>query len=150
MKIESKIILSNIVNIGLILLIGFFAMRNLNQMQTKLRFVEIADDLNATLLEMRLIEKNYFIYQKRDFLFDIQEKIGKAEQSLNSAARTLSLVLERATLNCLSRIWNIIPILCMKCASVSHIDTALESRLSAEGKMLREFSDNITSLERKG
>ncbi len=150
MKIESKIILSNIVNIGLILLIGFFAMRKLNQMQTKLRFVEIADDLNATLLEMRLIEKNYFIYQKRDFLFDIQEKIDKAEQSLNSARKDIILGVGESNFELLKSHLEHYSDIVHEVRSVSHIDTALDSRLSAEGKMLREFSDNITSLERKG
>ncbi|MGO9014723.1 MAG: ATP-binding protein [Dissulfurispiraceae bacterium] len=149
MKIESKIILSNVVNIGLILLIGFFAMQNLNQMQTKLRFVEIADDLNATFLEMRLTEKNYFIFHKQDFLSDIQEKIEKAQQSLDSASRDIirgvgenNFVLLKSHLNHYSDIVN-------EVKHNSHSDPVLNSKLSAEGKMLREFSDTITRLERK-
>ncbi len=149
MKIESKIILSNVVNIGLILLIGFFAMQNLNQMQTKLRFVEIADDLNADLLEMRLTEKNYFIFHKLDFLSDIQNKIQRVQQSLDSARKDIiravgedDFVLLKSHLKHYSDIVD-------EVRQNSHVDVELDSRLSAEGRMLREFSSTITSLERK-
>ena len=89
MKIENKIILSNAFNIGLILLIGLFAIQNLNLILTKLRTVEIADDLNASFLEMRIIEKNYIFYQKRDFLLDVTEKMDSAEQLLDSAGKDI-------------------------------------------------------------
>ena len=150
MKIESKIIFSNVVNIGLILLIGFFAIRNLNLMQTKLRFIEIADDLNATFLEIRLAEKNYFIYHKQDFLFDIHEKIERAEQSLDSARKDIiravgenNFVLLKSHLKLYSDIVN-------EVYQSSHVDIYLKARLNDEGKRLREFSNTITSLERKG
>ncbi len=148
MKIENKIILSNVVNIGLILLIGFFALEKLNLMQTKLRFVEIADDLNATFLEMRLTEKNYFINQNRDLLIDIQDKIQEAEQSLDIASKDIirsigenKYVLLKSHLKQYSDIVN-------KVRQNPHWDTDLNSKLGAEGKMLREFSKSITSLER--
>jgi len=148
MKIENKIILSNVVNIGLILLIGFFALEKLNLMQTKLRFVEIADDLNATFLEMRLTEKNYFINQNRDLLIDIQDKIQEAEQSLDIAGKDIirsigenKYVLLKSHLKQYSDIVN-------KVQQNPHWDTDLNSKLGAEGKILREFSKSITSLER--
>jgi len=43
MKIEKKLILSNIINGAFIILIGFFAFQNLNLVLTKLRFVQIAE-----------------------------------------------------------------------------------------------------------
>ena len=49
MKIKHKIMLSDIFNLLLFLLISFFAYQNFNLILTKLRFVEIADDLNASL-----------------------------------------------------------------------------------------------------
>lgn len=82
MKIENKIILSNVFNIGLILLIGFFAIQDLNRILTKLRFVEIADDLNASFLEMRLSEKNYFLYSDDTALSDIKEKSDNTMQAI--------------------------------------------------------------------
>src|SRR5512147_1538797 len=82
MKVEHKIILSNVFNVALILLIGLFAIENLNNILTKLRFIEIADDLNASFLEMRISEKNYFLYGDLDTLLEIKEKIKTARVSI--------------------------------------------------------------------
>jgi two-component system NtrC family sensor kinase len=77
MKIERKLISSNIINGAFIILIGFFAFQNLNLVLTKLRFVEIADDLNASFLEMRLSEKNYFLYHDKKALPEIRRRAGR-------------------------------------------------------------------------
>src|SRR5512133_115416 len=82
MKIKHKLVLSNIMYGAFIILIGLFAFQNMNLVLTKLRFVEIADDLNASFLEMRLAEKNYFLYRDGQALIDIRDKIGAAERTL--------------------------------------------------------------------
>ena len=84
MKIEHKLIASNILNGAFIILIGLFAFQNMNLVLTKLRFVEIADDLNATFLAMRLAEKNYFLYHERSELAEIRERIGRATTTLEA------------------------------------------------------------------
>ncbi len=76
MKIVHKIMVANFVNILLIAMTGFFAYRSLDQVLTKLRFMEIAEDLNSSFLEMRLAEKNYFLYGDRSALPEIEKKIG--------------------------------------------------------------------------
>ncbi len=150
MKIENKIILSNAYNIGLILLVGFFAMQNLNLMLTKLRFVEIADDLNASFLEMRLSEKNYFIYQKQDFLFDIKEKIDSAEQLLDSAGKDIIRAVGENNFESLKSHLKHYSDVVNEVQKSSHSNIYLNTRFRVEGKKLREFSSTITSLERKG
>ena len=84
MKIENKLILSNIINGAFIILIGFFAFQNMSLVLTKLRFVEIADDLNASFLEMRLSEKNYFLYHDRKALNEIREKITSTMKTIRA------------------------------------------------------------------
>ena len=74
MKIVHKIMVANFVNILLIALTGFFAYRSLDQVLTKLRFMEIADDLSSSFLEMRLAEKNYFLYGDTSALPEIERK----------------------------------------------------------------------------
>ena len=66
---ERKIILSDALKLALLVLLGIFAYQNINLVLAKLRFVEIADDLNASFLEMRLSEKNYFLYKDESALF---------------------------------------------------------------------------------
>jgi len=43
---------------------------------TKLRFVQIADDLNASFLEMRILDKNYFLYRDKNALRPSRRRSG--------------------------------------------------------------------------
>lgn len=150
MKIENKIILSNVFNIGLILLTGFVAMQNLNLMLTKLRFVEIADDLNASFLEMRLSEKNYFLYHDDSALLEIKEKINNTLASLNMVRNDITravgekhLAMLRTYLQSYSEIVDAIRI-------KNNRNPDIEAEFRARGKKLREFSNDVTKLERNG
>ncbi|HET7319142.1 MAG TPA: two-component sensor histidine kinase, partial [Nitrospirota bacterium] len=89
MKIENKLILSNVINGAFIILIGFFAFQNMNLVLTKLRFVEIADDLNASFLEMRLAEKNYFLYHDRQALAEVREKISYTMNTIEAEKKNI-------------------------------------------------------------
>ena len=150
MKIENKIILSNVFNIGLILLIGFFAMQNLNLMLTKLRFVEIADDLNASFLEMRLSEKNYFLYHDESALLEIKEKIDSTEKSIAPVSNDISRAIGQQNLDLLqSHLSEYSEAIDEVKTNISH-DVRIDAKLRAKGRGLREFSNTITRLERKG
>jgi two-component system NtrC family sensor kinase len=150
MKIEKKITLSNIFNIGLILLTGFFAMQNLNLMLTKLRFVEIADDLNASLLEMRLSEKNYFLYHDDTALLDIKEKIDSTLQSIELVHKDIIKATGEGNLETLKSYLKSYSEVADNVRKGNYGDAEMETRFRAEGKRLREFSNTITKLERIG
>src|SRR5512140_3664653 len=83
MKIEQKLILSNVMYGAFIILIGFFSFENMNLILTKLRFVEIADDLNASFLTMRIAEKNYFLYHDGKTLAEIKETVQTTGETIN-------------------------------------------------------------------
>jgi two-component system NtrC family sensor kinase len=150
MKVENKIILSNAFNIGLILLIGFFAMQNLNLMLTKLRFVEIADDLNASFLEMRLSEKNYFLYNDESALLDIKEKIDSTVQSIELAGADISRAIGQENLDLLKAHLREYSETVDDVRRSARRDVRVEATFRTRGKNLREFSNTITRLERKG
>jgi two-component system NtrC family sensor kinase len=149
MKIKHKIILSNGFNLVLIALIGIFAMQNLTSMFTKLRFVEIADDLNATFLEMRLSEKNYFLYGDEKALYEIQEKITKTRNLVESVRNDIVRATGKENLDQLENYLNGYSAV-MDVLSYYHFTgKEYEDRLRTEGIKLKEFSDRITKLERK-
>lgn len=85
MKIVHKIIIANVLNILLIALTGFFAYHKLEIVLAKLKFVEIADDLNASFLQMRLSEKNLFLYGDKSALPEIQASLKESEQTIDLA-----------------------------------------------------------------
>jgi two-component system, NtrC family, sensor kinase len=147
-KIERKIMLSNAFYLAVMVLIGVFAMQNLDSMFTKLRFVEIADDLNATFLEMRLSEKNYFLYRDGKALSAIQDKVIMARKLLESVQNDIIRATGEENLyqteRYLTRYSDVVDEV-----SLYHLtDQKSEGRLRAEGKKLEEFWNRVTKLER--
>ncbi|HUO77256.1 MAG TPA: ATP-binding protein [Thermodesulfovibrionales bacterium] len=148
MKIEHRIILSNVFNVALIVLIGLFAIQNLNLMLTKLRFVEIADDLNASFLEMRLSEKNYFLYKDESALSGIKEKIEKTMESVEAVGDDISRAVGENNLNQLLAYLKNYSGIVEELRRGSR-DVQLETRLRNAGRKLKEFSETMTVLEKK-
>jgi two-component system NtrC family sensor kinase len=148
MKIETKIILSNFFNLVVILLIGVFAFQNLNLVLTKLRFVEIADDLNASFLEMRLSEKNFFLYKDETALRDIREKIKSTVKSIDNVQDDIVRAIGTEDLGMLRTYLRRYSEVVDEVTATRSTDVRLEAKLRAAGKKLREFSGDITHLER--
>lgn len=149
MKIERKLILSNVLNAAFIILIGVFAFQNMNLLLTKLRFVEIADDLNASFLEMRLSEKNFFLFRDRKAIPEIEEKIKKTMQSIDLVRSDIIRAIGETDLRELESHLNTYSEIVEEASKGSPEDTTLGSRLREAGRKLREFSASITKLERK-
>lgn len=150
MKIENRIILSNVFNITLILIIVFSAIQNLNLVVTKLKFVEIADDLNASFLEMRLSEKNYFLYYDKSALLDIREKIDNTMHSIELANKDISRAVGEYNLKRLKYHLNNYSEVLEEVRKGAQKDAELEGKFRTAGKNLREFSSSMTNLERQG
>ena len=149
MKIEHKIILSNVFNVALILLTGIFAIQNMNTVLTKLRFIEIADDLNESLLEMRISEKNYFLYGNAGMLLDIDEKIKTAGALIETAKND---IVRAAGAGSLSKLRSYLKEYAETLDMVSRRpvrDIRNETMLRTAGKTLREYSQTMTRLERE-
>jgi signal transduction histidine kinase len=148
MKIEKKLILSNIINGAFIILIGLFAFQNLNLVLTKLRFVEIADDLNASFLEMRLAEKNYFLYRDGQALIEIQEKIGAAERILQGEQNDIIPAIGETDLKRLESLLRVYAATIAAVRSDGPPRADQEERIRGAGRKLKEYADSITRLER--
>jgi hypothetical protein len=148
-KIEHKIILSNVFNFALILLIGLFAIQNLNAVLTKLRFIEIADDLNASFLEMRISEKNYFLYGNAETLYEIKDKIKLAETSIENAKIDIVRAVGAGSLSGLRSYLKEYSEMVDMLIQYPSRDMRTETMLRTAGKNLREFSETTTRLERE-
>jgi len=149
MKIENKLILSNIINGAFIILIGFFAFQNMNLVLTKLRFVEIADDLNASFLEIRLSEKNYFLYHNRKTLGAIETMIADTRSRLTAAKGDIIPAIGEADLRKLEALLRSYADALGETGRGRPEDPEVETRIRAAGRKLKEYSDAITQLERK-
>ena len=63
MSIKKRIIIAALIQAIVICLICGFGYISFKAVLTKLQAIEIIDDLNISLLEMRKAEKNYFLYK---------------------------------------------------------------------------------------
>jgi two-component system, NtrC family, sensor kinase len=84
MKLVHKIILANSLGIISIIVVAVFSYHEFDLLLAKLRFVEIADTLNASFLEIRLSEKNYFLYKDHGTLPGIKEQIQESYLTIES------------------------------------------------------------------
>jgi signal transduction histidine kinase len=148
MKIERKIILSDTFKLALIVLIGIFAFQNMDLVLTKLRFVEIADDLNASFLEMRLSEKNFFLYRDESALFDIRKKIDRTMESLELTKKDVVRAVGEENLGTLKSYLKKYSDVVEEIRKSNNRDARLETKLRTEGRKLKEFSEDITRIER--
>ncbi|MDA8086790.1 MAG: HAMP domain-containing protein, partial [Nitrospiraceae bacterium] len=148
MKIERKIMLSNIVNIFLIMLISWFAIENLDLMLTKLRFVEILDDLNVSLLDMRLSEKNYFLYGNRDALSVLESQVARVKDKIAPVEGDIVKATGKETLLNLERYLDDYGRTAEDIDMKGLRDSQSEEALRARGRRLKEFSEEMTRMER--
>ncbi len=149
MKIVYKIHLANVLGFVLIALTGFFAYQNLELVLTKLRFAEIADDLNASFLEIRLSEKNYFLYGNDSALSDIRKKLDESKQAMDSVkADIIKATGEKNYARLKSSLEEYLDVI-DTAKKDGHPDTGMQTSIREAGQRLREFSRDVTQMERK-
>jgi signal transduction histidine kinase len=147
MKIEHKIYLSNAVHILLIVLIGMFALQNLNEILTKFRFTVIAEGLNANFLEMRLAEKNYFLYGDNESLNNIRTRIEQTGETLLQVRPDIIRAVGAEKYTTLQAQLHAYAQLVDSISKAGHRDAAVQKKLREAGQNLKTFSENITALE---
>jgi two-component system NtrC family sensor kinase len=86
MTIRKRITIAALIQAIIIVLICGFGYVSFNAVLTKLDAIEIIDDLNISLLEMRKAEKNYFLYKHLSSLEDLVT-IGQNRYDLLQSSR---------------------------------------------------------------
>jgi two-component system NtrC family sensor kinase len=76
MTIKRRIIIAVLIQAVIIGVICIFVYNSFNSVLSKLQTIEIIDDLNISLLEMRKTEKNYFLYRDLGALQELA-KLGE-------------------------------------------------------------------------
>ncbi|MGW8287475.1 MAG: ATP-binding protein [Desulfobulbales bacterium] len=147
-KIEHKIYISNAVHIILLILIGIVALNNLNQIYTKFNFITIADKLNADLLGMRLAEKNYFLYGNESALREISLKIDETKVTLHEVKNDITKAVGFDNYVKLEDLLNKYGLMITFHIRQGENKQSDRMQLREIGQELKNFSDNMTSLER--
>jgi two-component system NtrC family sensor kinase len=85
MSIRKRIIIAAVIQAVIICVICGFGYVSFHAVLTKLQAIEIIDDLNISLLEMRKAEKNYFLFKDLSSLDELvtigQERYGMLQSS---------------------------------------------------------------------
>jgi two-component system NtrC family sensor kinase len=149
MKIVHKIIGATLSQVILMGMIFVFAYQNLNLVLTKSHFVELADDLNASFLEMRLAEKNYYLYKDKSALPEIAAKLKSSMEAIDAVRTDIVRAIgeQKYHLLKLSSQRYVQVIEDAKHAPLQ--DKQVEARVRDAGRSLREFSSDVTRLERR-
>ncbi|GLI34110.1 ATP-binding protein [Desulforhabdus amnigena] len=148
MKIVHKLILVNVFDVLLIAVTGFFAFHNLNLVLTKLRFMEIADDLNASFLEMRLSEKNFFLYEDKSALPDIHNKLDESGATIDFAKEDIVRAIGESNFARLETSFKDYARAIKNAEAENPKNGEVQARVRELGQKLREFSSRLTRLER--
>jgi len=149
MKIVHKIVIANISQVLLMAMIFFFAYQNLNLVLTKLRFVELADDLNASFLEMRLSEKNYFLYNEESALSEIATKLKDNMEAVEAVRPDIIRAIGAKNYDLLKLRSQTYMNVIEDAKNSPPGNRTLEATVREAGRNLREFSSDITHLERR-
>jgi two-component system NtrC family sensor kinase len=148
MKIEHKIMLSNAINILLIILVSWFAVVNLDLMLARLRFAEILDEMNLSLFEMRLSEKNYFLFGNPDALSVLEAGIARLKDRIATEKNDIVKATGEQTLRDLERYLDDYERTAARIGAKAAKDIQSEEALRARGRKLKEFAEETVRMER--
>lgn len=84
LNIRQKVIVGMALGLVALGIIGAISYRSLLEIETKVKFVEVADDLLNAILELRRFEKNFFLYKT---LEAIEENERYSEEALSILTR---------------------------------------------------------------
>lgn len=84
MRIRDKLFLAFGLYILLAVVLGFLAYKELSTITTRLRLVEIADDITNTFLEVRRYEKNFMLYKDKDNLHEIKSYLSLLKGNIDN------------------------------------------------------------------
>lgn len=149
MKIEHKIKFSYIFAIIFIISVGLLSFRIMNQVLSKLRFVEIADDLNASFLEMRIAEKNYFLYKDQNVLVEITDKVTDTIKTVDTMKPDIIRAIGGDNFQKLDRYLLDYAATVDKIKASRTVNPSLQPQLRSEGQKMHDFFKQITRAERE-
>jgi two-component system NtrC family sensor kinase len=148
MKIVHKIILANTFHVLSIAVLYFFVYEALDLMLAKLRFLEISDDLNTSFLEMRLSEKNYFLYNDKSALLLIEARLDKSIHSIRGMRTDIIRAIGEKKFDQLRLSMENYREVVQRVGTSGLEGKDGEEQVREAGRNLSEFSQNITMLER--
>jgi two-component system NtrC family sensor kinase len=149
LNIRQKVIVGLTACILAVGFIGWLSYNYLHQIETKQRFVEIADDLSNTILEIRRYEKNYLLYGSAEDLRENQRYIKLGLETLNKIAPEVKNLKIASQFPLFQKEFQAYGRLMEKLPNRSESHSRVEEQLRERGKRLVEMSHNLVTFERQ-
>jgi len=149
MKLVHKITLGNALGIISIILIAVFSYHEFDLVLAKLRFVEIADSLDASFLRMRLSEKNYLLYKDPSELLSIKDEIKESHLKVESLSPDIIKAIGEQNWKQLKSYLSQYEQEVEELEGNVKAAPDVQMNVRESGRRLRLFSENMISLERK-
>jgi len=83
MKIRDKLLLGFGFYILFAVVCGFIAYKNLSKITSRLKLVEVADDITNTILEVRRYEKNYLLFRDKASLEEFEKYLSAFKKNID-------------------------------------------------------------------
>ena len=156
LNLRQKIILGITFFFMAVGIVGFLSYRNLKVIEKKIRFVEIADDLQNIILEIRRYEKNFFLYgfsevgalaENKRYINQALAKLKKFSPELTGLEGAPKVGILRQELLEYGALVDEIREAATE-RKLSSMET-LQERLRVKGKRLVELSQDLVRFERE-
>lgn len=154
LNIRQKVMLGLTVMLLVITGIGLLSHHYLREIERKQHFVEVADDLSNTILEMRRYEKNYLLYGSKQDLVENRKFVEFGLETLNRIAPEAQDLKAAPLLARLGRELSIYSDLMLQLGNEDERPSetggiGLEEQLRERGKSLVDGSQELASFERR-
>ncbi len=148
MKLGQKIIFLLVIVTGIISTIELITYRSLQRLDKRLSFVELADDLTKNILEMRRLEKNYFLYHDRTSLAEAVDYVHRIEDLNQVLRKEILELVGSTTLVAFQRNLREYDQILEDLLKGGPQDPARENELRTTGRRLYEFTKEVVREER--
>jgi two-component system NtrC family sensor kinase len=149
MTIRKRGLMAIVIQAGLISVICVFAYLSFSTVLSKLRTIEIIDDFNISLLEMRKAEKNYFLYNDRQALQEVVEKGRERYEAALSARIYIVQSMGQPGYEDLLKNLKVYVDTAQGLLSARPAAPEAQNRLRAVGHQITQFSESLLVQERK-
>ena len=152
MTIRKRIIIAAVIQAVVICLICGFGYVSFKAVLTKLQAIEIIDDLNISLLEMRKAEKNYFLYKDLGSLNELitigRERYGILQSSESYLVSSLHGLSNEDYNNLLTNLKHYLELI-QQAVTDNKIPSPAEAEIRKLGHDLTQQSAALLAKERK-
>lgn len=143
MRIREKIFLGFALYVVLAAILGFLSYRELRTISTRLRLVEIADDITNTILEVRRYEKLFLLLPENDSRHQLEQYLSHLRTDIDAIQDEIILEIGRQNHDMMRSAIREYEILFNKVAETLLKEAELTGRIRSEARRIeRSLSDD--------